>query len=82
MFDDSRRNFLMNPSNGLRIRPFKNAHTTRSTDKELVKLSIYLKKIAPLSSFESLDHKHWESYIIKHSNEEDFENLPTNRNST
>ena len=64
------------------IRPFKNAHTTRSTDRELVKLSIYLKKIAPLSSFESLDHKHWESYIIKHSNEEDFENLPTNRNST
>lgn len=82
MFDDLRRNFLMNPSNGLRIRPFKNAHTTRSTDRELVKLSIYLKKIAPLSSFESLDHKHWESYIIKHSNEEDFENLPTNRNST
>ena len=82
MFDDLRRNFLMNPSNGLRIRPFKNAHTTRSTDRELVKLSIYLKKIAPLSSFESFDHKHWESYIIKHSNEEDFENLPTNRNST
>ena len=82
MFDDLRRNFLMNPSNGLRIRPFKNAHTTRSTDRELVKLSIYLKKIATLSSFEGLDHKHWESYIIKHSNEEDFENLPTNRSST
>ena len=62
----------MNPANGLRIRPFKNAHTTRGTDKELVKLSIYLKKIATLTTFESLDHKHWESYLIKHSNRDNW----------
>ena len=63
----------MNPANGLRIRPFKNAHTTRGTDKELVKLSIYLKKIATLTTFESLDHKHWESYLIKHSNRDNWQ---------
>ena len=60
MFDDLRRNFLMNPSNGLKIRPFKHAHTNRSTDRELLKLARYLKKIAALSSFEQLDHKNWE----------------------
>ena len=64
MFDDLRRNFLMNPANGLRIRPFKNAHSSRGTDRELVKLSAYLKRIAPLSSFDGLDHKHWESYLV------------------
>jgi len=65
MFDDLRRNFLMNPFNGLKIRPFRNAHTSRSTDKELLKLSAYLKKISTLSSFETLDHKHWEKYLTK-----------------
>lgn len=69
MFDDLRRNFLMNPANGLKIKPFKNAHTTRKTDKELIKLSAYLKKIATLTTFEGLDHKHWESYLIKSRDE-------------
>ena len=35
MFDDLRRNFLMNPQNGLKIRPFKKAHQNRDTDREL-----------------------------------------------
>lgn len=65
MFDDLRRNFLMNPSNGLKIRPFKNAHTSRATDRELVKLAAYLKKIAALESLDSLDHKYWEKYLAK-----------------
>ena len=65
MFDDLRRNFLMNPTNGLKIKPFKNAHTSRSKDRELLKLSAYLKAIASLTSFESLDHKHWEGYLRK-----------------
>ena len=29
MFDDLRRNFAMNPRNGLKIRPFRNAHQNR-----------------------------------------------------
>ena len=70
MFDDLRRNFLMNPTNGLKIKPFKNAHTSRNTDKELIKLSAYLKKIASLASFDGLDHKHWESYLIKKNRNE------------
>jgi len=65
MFDDLRRNFLMNPANGLKIRPFKNAHTSRATDRELVKLTRYLKKIAALESFENLDHKYWEKYLSR-----------------
>ena len=35
MFDDLRRNFLMNPCNELKIRPFKNAHSSCNTDTEL-----------------------------------------------
>ena len=55
----------MNPSNGLKIRPFKNAHTSRNSDTELLKLSTYLKKISSLATFENLDHKHWERYLTK-----------------
>lgn len=63
MFDDLRRNFLMNPSNGLKIRPFRSAHTSRATDRELIKLSAYLKIISVLPSFEELNHKNWEAYV-------------------
>ena len=35
MFDDLRRNFLMNPTCGLKIRPFARAHVSRATDREL-----------------------------------------------
>lgn len=43
MFDDLKRNFLMNPQNGLRIEPFKNAHSNRDKDTELLKLGAYLR---------------------------------------
>lgn len=33
MFDDLRRNFVMNPRNGLRIRAYRNAHVNREKDK-------------------------------------------------
>jgi ubiquitin-like domain-containing CTD phosphatase 1 len=62
MFDDLRRNFVMNPQQGLRIRPFRNAHSARSTDDELLRLSVYLGAIAALDDFSSLDHRRWESY--------------------
>ncbi|XP_066923103.1 ubiquitin-like domain-containing CTD phosphatase 1 [Clytia hemisphaerica] len=65
MFDDLRRNFLMNPTCGLKIRPFKNAHQNRDKDRELVKLTDYLLKIAELDSFESLDHYKWEKYLSR-----------------
>lgn len=66
MFDDLRRNFLMNPQNGLKIRPFKEAHFNRGTDKELKKLAKYLTYIAKLDDFSSLDHRHWERYCRNH----------------
>ncbi|CAF1025928.1 unnamed protein product [Brachionus calyciflorus] len=63
MFDDLRRNFLMNPQNGLRIEPYKNAHLNRDKDKELYRLSIYLKKISKLEDMSEIKHKYWHKYI-------------------
>lgn len=66
MFDDIRRNFLMNPKSGLRIRPFRQAHLNRATDKELLKLMRYLKDIAEhCEDFNKLNHRKWESYSSK-----------------
>jgi len=42
------------------IRPFMKAHLNREKDKELYKLSLYLKEIAKLEDFSGLNHKHWE----------------------
>jgi len=66
MFDDLRRNFLMNPQNGLKIRAFRQAHQNRSTDVELVGLSKYLTVIAKLDDLSSLRHNSWERYLEKH----------------
>ncbi|XP_063784478.1 ubiquitin-like domain-containing CTD phosphatase 1 isoform X2 [Pseudophryne corroboree] len=65
MFDDIGRNFLMNPQNGLKIRPFMKAHLNRDKDTELLKLSQYLKEIAKLDDLSELNHKHWERYLSK-----------------
>ncbi|XP_001656652.2 ubiquitin-like domain-containing CTD phosphatase 1 [Aedes aegypti] len=66
MFDDLRRNFLMNPKSGLRIKPFAEAHLNRHKDKELLKLTKYLKDIADnCNDFNELNHKKWESYKPK-----------------
>ncbi|KAL2537034.1 Ubiquitin-like domain-containing CTD phosphatase [Forsythia ovata] len=62
MFDDLRRNFVMNPQNGLVIKPFRKAHANRDSDQELVKLTQYLLAIAELDDLSSLDHKNWESF--------------------
>lgn len=62
MFDDLRRNFLMNPQNGLKIEPYKNAHTNRDKDRELVKLGNYLSKISKLDDLSGLNHKYWHKY--------------------
>ncbi|KAI3983915.1 hypothetical protein MKX01_011623 [Papaver californicum] len=62
MFDDLRRNFVMNPQDGLTIRPFRKAHANRDTDQELVNLIQYLLAIADLKDLSKLDPRHWESY--------------------
>ena len=63
MFDDVSRNFLLNPFNGLKIRPFKRAHLTRTTDQELVYLRQYLMMIASYPDFSELDHRYWERML-------------------
>lgn len=63
MFDDTRRNFLMNPQNGLKIKAFREARKNRDTDIELLHLSRYLNKIADLDDFTSLNHRHWQKMI-------------------
>ncbi|XP_004926155.1 ubiquitin-like domain-containing CTD phosphatase 1 [Bombyx mandarina] len=63
MFDDIRRNFIMNPKSGLKIRPFRQAHLNRDKDRELLYLSTYLKDIAQnCEDFDQLNHKKWEKY--------------------
>lgn len=65
MFDDIRRNFLMNPKNGLKIRPFREAHLNWEMDKELLHLAEYLDEIAKLDDFAKLNHRNWEKFIKK-----------------
>ncbi|CAM6103040.1 unnamed protein product [Calypogeia fissa] len=62
MFDDLKRNFVMNPQNGLVIKPFRKAHLNRATDNELVGLTQYLLAIAELDSLTGLDHQRWRAY--------------------
>jgi ubiquitin-like domain-containing CTD phosphatase 1 len=63
MLDDIRRNFLMNPQNGLKIKAFRQAHLNRCTDRELLKLAKYLRAIAPLESLALLNHRYWEKFL-------------------
>ncbi|CAF0848235.1 unnamed protein product [Rotaria sordida] len=63
MFDDVSRNFLLNPLNGLKIRPFKRAHFTRTTDRELFNLTQYLMMIAQYDDLSKLDHRCWEQMV-------------------
>jgi len=71
--DDLSRNFAMNPQkNGLKIRPFKKAHMSRTTDKELLALTQYLLLIAKLDDFSKLDHSQWEDYVVARESELTF----------
>jgi len=58
--DDLSRNFAMNPKNGLKIPPFKNAAETRSSDTVLRALAKYLKLVAKTEDISSMDHTKWE----------------------
>ncbi|KAL6779516.1 hypothetical protein ACKKBG_A12610 [Auxenochlorella protothecoides x Auxenochlorella symbiontica] len=65
MMDDLRRNYILNPQNGLVIRPFRKSHRSRDTDRELLFLGAYLQKIAALESLSGLDHGAWEAYAAQ-----------------
>uniref|UniRef100_A0A0A1XHX7 Ubiquitin-like domain-containing CTD phosphatase 1 n=1 Tax=Zeugodacus cucurbitae TaxID=28588 RepID=A0A0A1XHX7_ZEUCU len=63
MLDDIQRNFLMNPRSGLRVRPFRQAHISRHTDKELLKLTKYLIDLARYcDDFDTVNHRKWQHY--------------------
>eukprot|EP01102_Stenamoeba_stenopodia_P021975 TRINITY_DN8995_c0_g1_i1.p1 TRINITY_DN8995_c0_g1~~TRINITY_DN8995_c0_g1_i1.p1 ORF type:complete len:351 (+),score=96.42 TRINITY_DN8995_c0_g1_i1:44-1054(+) len=68
--DDLSRNFLMNPKNGLKIEPFRQAPLNRATDRVLKKLGKYLCLIADVEDLRTLDHKAWHSYLRKRKREE------------
>jgi ubiquitin-like domain-containing CTD phosphatase 1 len=65
MFDDLKRNYVLNKQNGLVIRPFKRALTSGKDDRELLKIKAYLLKIAEFETLEELDHTRWEKYARK-----------------
>lgn len=62
--DDVRRNFLMNPQNGLKIKPYREALKNYDKDRELYYLTKYLRLIAEREDdFTVLNHKHWQRYV-------------------
>ncbi|KAK3604426.1 hypothetical protein CHS0354_020849 [Potamilus streckersoni] len=71
MFDDIRRNFIMNPQSGLKIRPFREAHFSRDKDRELIRLARYLRAIASVDDFTTLNHRKWEKFRPKRKHRED-----------
>jgi ubiquitin-like domain-containing CTD phosphatase 1 len=73
MFDDLRRNFLMNPRHGLRISACRSLPTTRDTDTELRDLAVYLLAIARLETLDGLNHRKWRRYIGDGGGEEEGE---------
>ena len=52
------RNFALNPKEGIKISPFKAAHTPEGqADRELEKLTRYLLHVANVEDFRTLSHK-------------------------
>lgn len=62
MFDDVRHNFVMNPRNGLRIRPFRNAPLNQEKDTELLRLAEFLDMVKDMD-ITTLDLKKWELFL-------------------
>ncbi|KDD74589.1 hypothetical protein H632_c1203p1 [Helicosporidium sp. ATCC 50920] len=65
MMDDLRRNYVLNPQNGLVIRAYRHSHRNRDRDHELQYLTEYLLHIAEHPSLANLDHGAWER-VVRH----------------
>jgi len=64
--DDLARNFAFNPQCGLKIKPYKNCTEARSTDRELLYMSVYLSLIAEHEKdFRGLKHDEWREYMAR-----------------
>ncbi|CAB3379066.1 Hypothetical predicted protein [Cloeon dipterum] len=57
IIDDKGENFLRNPREGLKIKRFE----CERRDRELRKLSVYLRKISKYRDFRVLNHKKWKN---------------------
>ena len=56
---------MLNPQNGLVIRPFRHAHTKGRADRELYGLADYLELAGARPTLSDLDHGRWERYLGK-----------------
>jgi ubiquitin-like domain-containing CTD phosphatase 1 len=63
MIDDLRRNFVMNPQCGLKIKPFKRVHSTGAGDDELLHLARYFARISSLDDLRTLNHDEWRRWL-------------------
>ncbi|KAI0064716.1 HAD IIID h [Artomyces pyxidatus] len=62
--DDLGRNFALNPRQGLKIAPFRDAYTQHAqADRELDNLGRYLLYIATVEDWETLNHKDWKRIV-------------------
>ena len=57
MFDDLRRNFILNKKQGLVVKPFRKS--AGRSDQEFRGLMRYMAMLAGLDSFDGLDHDNW-----------------------
>jgi ubiquitin-like domain-containing CTD phosphatase 1 len=63
MFDDLRRNFILNKKQGLVIKPFRRATTSGRSDEEFLRLKPYMAVLAGLDSFDDMDHDNWKRFL-------------------
>ena len=64
--DDLRRNFLLNPVQGLRIKACRDLPATRADDRELRNLACYLCLVRRLPSLAALRHRDWKAALRAH----------------
>lgn len=57
----------MNPRNGLKISPFKDAHRSRHTDRELAFLTRYIELMNAVEDISSIDHNEWKKYLSRNA---------------
>lgn len=67
--DDLSRNFVLNPQQGLKISPYKDATKARRTDRELPALAEYLTAISAYDTLEHLDHSEWKKFAKSPENQ-------------
>ena len=66
MLDDLRRNMVLNPDNGLVIKPFnRRLRKAAVPDDTLVRLADYLYLIRESSDISLLNHAEWESVVVE-----------------